>query len=163
MGQVMRGLLRSFAGWYGANPLHLLALIGCFALAGYAADRLIADRPLAVIVWFVGAAIGHDLVLLPLYQLADAPLDRIGRRESPAVSAPWINYVRIPAGLSGLLFLVWFPSILRLSDIYGITTHLSSSGYLSRWLATTGALFLLSALAYAIRLRRRNRTGLARN
>ena len=34
----MRRLLR----WYGANPLHLLTLLGSFALAGYAAVQLAA-------------------------------------------------------------------------------------------------------------------------
>ena len=33
----MRRLLR----WYGAGPLNLLALLACFALAGYAAVRLV--------------------------------------------------------------------------------------------------------------------------
>ena len=39
----MRRLLR----WYGASPLHLLALLGCFALAGYAAARWSVPHPLA--------------------------------------------------------------------------------------------------------------------
>ena len=63
----MRRLLR----WYGANPLHLLALLGCFALAGYAAARLVPSRPLGVAAWFLGAVVGHDLLLMPLYSLAD--------------------------------------------------------------------------------------------
>ena len=63
----MRRLLR----WYGANPLHLLALLACFALAGYAAARLVSSRPLGVAVWFLGAVVGHDLLLMPLYSLAD--------------------------------------------------------------------------------------------
>jgi hypothetical protein len=37
-----------FIRWYGANPLHLLALICAFALAGYAAVRLFAVQPLGV-------------------------------------------------------------------------------------------------------------------
>ena len=32
--------MRWFTRWYGANPLHLLTMVGCFALAGYAADKL---------------------------------------------------------------------------------------------------------------------------
>ena len=43
--------------WYGASPLHLLALLACFGLAGYAAARLIPSRPLSVIAWFLGAVI----------------------------------------------------------------------------------------------------------
>jgi hypothetical protein len=63
----MRRLLR----WYGANPLHLLALLGCFALAGYAAAQLMPSRPPGIAAWFLGAAVGHDLLLVPLYSLAD--------------------------------------------------------------------------------------------
>ena len=31
--------MRRLTRWYGANPLHLLALLACFALAGYAATK----------------------------------------------------------------------------------------------------------------------------
>ena len=57
--------------WYGSGPLHLLVLICSFALAAYALVRLFSLRPLEVAIWFVGAAILHDLILLPLYSLAD--------------------------------------------------------------------------------------------
>src|ERR1700733_12444478 len=146
--------MRRFVRWYGANPLHLLALLGSFGLAGYAAQRLLADRPIAVAAWFVGAAVGHDLVLLPLYQLADRPLQQIWRRTPQHAGAPWINYLRFPLVLSGLLLLVWFPSIFRLSKVYTSTTDLSSRPYFGHWLAITGVLFLISAGAYAFRLRR---------
>jgi hypothetical protein len=146
-----------FVRWYGANPLHLLALLGSFALAGYAAQRLLSDRPIAVAVWFVGAAVGHDLVLLPLYQLADRPLHQIWRRTPERTGAPWINYLRFPLAISALLLLVWFPSIFRLSKVYTSTTDLSASPYLGHWLAITGTLFLISATAYAVRLRRDHR------
>ncbi len=151
----MRAFFRTFVRWYGANPLHLLVMVASFALAGYAADKLIRmDRPVAVIIWFVGAAVAHDLILLPLYQLVDWPISRIGRRQVSRVTVPWVNYVRIPGALSLLLLLVWFPSILRLNTIYHATTSLSSRDFLSHWLLVTGVLFLLSAVAYAVRLRR---------
>jgi hypothetical protein len=68
---------------------------------------------------------------------------------------PWINYLRVPAGLSGLLLLVWFPLILRRSkDVYEASTGLNPNPYLGRWLLATGVLFAGSALAYALRLRR---------
>jgi hypothetical protein len=79
----MRRLLR----WYGANPLHLLALIGCFLVAGYAADRLVPSNPLGVGIWFLGAVVGHDLVLMPLYSLADWPAAAVFRHH-PAPSLP---------------------------------------------------------------------------
>src|SRR5215469_1282725 len=146
----MRRLLR----WYGANPLHLLALLGCFALAGYAAARLVPSRPLGVAAWFLGAIIAHDLLLMPLYSLADRSAAAVIRHRAarlPALS--WINYLRVPAALSGLLFLVWFPLILRLRTRYQASTTLSPDPYLWRWLAVTGALFLVSAAALALRIR----------
>jgi len=146
----MRRLLR----WYGAGPLNLLCLLGCFALAGYAAAQLISSRPLGVAVWFLGAVIGHDLLLVPLYSLADRSALAVVRHRAPGLPAVrWINYVRVPAALSGLLLLVWFPLILRLTTAYHASTTLSPAPYLWHWLAVTGALFLLSAVAFAIRLR----------
>src|SRR5215472_3250438 len=98
----MRRLLR----WYGANPLHLLALLGCFALAGYAAARLVPSRPLGIAAWFLGAVVGHDLLLVPLYTLADRSAAAVVRHRAARLPAlPWINYLRVPAALSGLLSL----------------------------------------------------------
>ena len=146
----MRHLLR----WYGAGPLHLLSLLACFALAGYAAIQLVHSRPLGVAVWFLGAVIGHDLLLMPLYSLADRSVVAVIRHRAPGLPAlPWINYVRVPAALSGLLLLVWFPLILRLTASYHASTTLSPEPYLWHWLAVTGVLFLLSAVAFAARLR----------
>ena len=146
----MRRLLR----WYGANPLHLLALLGCFALAGYAAVRLVPSRPLGVAVWFAGAVVGHDLLLVPLYSLADRSAMAAIRHRAPRLPAiGWINYLRVPTGLSALLLLVWFPLILRLRTHYQASTTLSPNPFLWHWLAVTGALFLLSAVAFAVRLR----------
>ena len=145
--------------WYGASPLHLLALLACFGLAGYAAARLIPSRPLSVIAWFLGAVIGHDLLLMPLYSLADRSVMAAVRHRNPQLPvAPWINYVRVPAALSGLLLLVWFPLILRLRSPYHASTTLSADPYLWHWLAVTGTLFLLSAVAFALRLRGQSRT-----
>ena len=146
----MRRLLR----WYGANPLHLLALIGCFALAGYAAARLVPSRPVGVAAWFLGAIIAHDLLLMPLYSLADRSAAAVIRHRAARLpTLSWINYLRVPAALSGLLFLVWFPLILRLRTRYQASTTLSPDPYLWRWLAVTGALFLVSAAALALRIR----------
>jgi hypothetical protein len=145
--------------WYGASPLHLLALLACFGLAGYAAVRLVSPRPLAVAAWFIGAVVGHDLLLMPLYSLADRSVMAAIRHRDPQLPVtPWINYVRVPAALSGLLLLVWFPLILRLPSPYHASTTLSADPYVWHWLAVTGALFLLSAVAFALRLRGRPRT-----
>ena len=136
---------------YGASGLHLLALIASFALAAAAlAHFLDTGAPINIVAWFVGAIIGHDLILYPLY----AGLDRIAGRLEPKTRVPVVNHIRIPALLSGLLLIVYFPLILRLSaPAYERTTGLDPQVYLGRWLAITAALFLGSAVAYAVRIR----------
>lgn len=154
--------MRRFTALYGAHPLHLLALLASFAVAGYAAVRLVPANPVGITVWFIGAAVAHDLVLLPLYAIVDTALIRAWRRRpSPALPAvPWINHLRGPLLLSGLLLVVFFPSIFALSDVYERATALPQGRYLENWLGITAALFSLSALTYAVRLRRaRSRPG----
>jgi hypothetical protein len=68
-------------------------------------------------------------------------------------TVPWINSLRVPVVLSGILLLIWFPLILRLPARFPATTALSLDPYLWHWLAVTGALFLLSAGALALPLR----------
>jgi hypothetical protein len=149
-----------FVRWYGSGHLHLLVLIASFALSAYAMVRLFAVRPLEVAIWFVGAAVLHDLILLPLYSLADlSALSVLRHRTADGPAVPWINYLRVPAFLSGLLLLVWFPLVFRLAVSYPGDTGLSGRGYLGRWLAVTGVLFAASAMAFAIRLRRTRRAG----
>ena len=68
-------LTRWVRGWYGANPLHLLALLAAFALAGYAVHAVLAAGEwTGFAMWFAVAIIGHDLLLFPLYSLADLSL-----------------------------------------------------------------------------------------
>ena len=146
----MRRLLR----WYGANPLHLLTMLGSFALAGYAALQWLPVGLFGIAVWFVAAVIGHDLLLMPLYTLADRSAAAVFRRIPPKLPpVQWINYLRVPVVLSGLLLLIWFPLIFRLPTGFQAATTLSLDPYLWHWLAVTGALFLLSAAALALRLR----------
>lgn len=147
--------MHRFLRWYGADPLHLIALIACFALAGYAGLKLLSGDLIGILVWFVGAAVIHDLVLFPLYAVADRSTQAVVRRRSVTTPrVPWVNYVRVPAMLSGLLLLVWFPLIFRLVGPYRATTGLSQEPYLGRWLAVTAFFFLVSAFAFALRLRR---------
>lgn len=134
------------------SPLQLPLLACSFALASYAGVRLLADDWFQVALWFVGAALVHDLVLLPLYAMADravvGSLGAVGHRE-------WALYVRVPAALSGLLLLVWFPLISgRVADHYLSATGLSGEGFLARWLLITAVLFGGSALLLMLRLRR---------
>jgi hypothetical protein len=98
--------------------------------------------------------IAHDLILFPLYTMADRSALAVLRHQPPRLPAvPAINYLRVPAVLSGILLLIWFPLIFRLPARFPNTTTLPLSPYLWHWLAVTGALFLLSATAYAVRLR----------
>jgi hypothetical protein len=142
-------MIARFRQLYGAGPLHLVAVLIGFAIAALALvgwfDRS-ADTA-AVLLWFVAAIVGHDLVLLPLYSAVDRILFR--RRPRPKLNPT--PYVRIPLILSGLLFLVFFPDILGLGDsTYRLASGQQKSGYLAHWLIATGALFLLSLLAYAV-------------
>lgn len=95
-----------FRRLYGAGPLHVLALLGCFAVVGYAATRVLAEGGpwLALLTWFVGAAVAHDVVLYPLYAVADVTAHaRVFRRHRhpPSVcGVPWINHLRVPVALS---------------------------------------------------------------
>ncbi|HEX4832811.1 MAG TPA: peroxiredoxin-like family protein [Trebonia sp.] len=147
--------MRRLTRWYGAGPLHLLTLVGCLALGGYAAARLLPGNPVGIVIWLAGAVIGHDLLLFPLYTLADRSVLAVVRHRGPRqpIAGPWINYVRVPVVLAGILLLIWFPLIFRLPARFPHTTTLPLGPYFWHWLAVTGALFLLSAAALAVRLR----------
>ena len=149
--------MRAFARTYGASPLHLLALLACFALAGAAALQVSQD-PLRAryLLWFLGAIIAHDLLLFPLYALLDRSATGLVRRSRPA-SPGSVNFVRVPVLLSGLLLLVFAPVVLRRDSAEGAfrtASGLDYDGYTGRWLAITGVLLLASALLYALRGRR---------
>lgn len=152
--------MAGFARNYGAGPLHLLAALASFAVAGYAALR-IRDLGAAgnVAVWFVGVAVVHDLLLLPLYSLVESIASRLTRATArparPGAPQPpgvlLLDHVRVPAMISGLLFLLYFPSILSRNDGYVDASGLGSGVYLGRWLALTAGLFVASGVLYAVR------------
>lgn len=168
-----------FKNSYGSGPLHLLAMVSGFALLGYI---VATARPSAlwnqatwwqsIAVWFVAAVVAHDLLLYPLYALADRILARlVGRRDVSAPrrrpELPVRNYIRIPALAAGLTLLVFLPGIIR----QGAPTYLDATGqtqepFLGRWLLLTAVAFGISAAAYAIRLVvahvRRRRAGCSR-
>jgi hypothetical protein len=171
----MTAAIRRIRRWYGANPLHLIALIAAFALAGYAVNAVsAADQLGGFALWFAFAIVGHDLLLFPLYSIADLSVRRLlprwatrpdptatraGRATAAPAKPPFINHIRVPAGLSLLLLMVWFPLILGLSAAnYRKASGLPTAPYLPRWLAVTGVAFLISAITYALRLRRAHAT-----
>jgi hypothetical protein len=145
---------------YGAGPLHLLSLLACFALAGYAVSRIL-DGPegLRILVWFAGAAVAHDLVLWPLYAIADRGVTGVARHDPDRLPrVPWINHVRVPAVLSAVILAVSFPLVFRWSEgAYHAASGLTENPYLARWLGLTGAAFGLSAVFYAARVGHANK------
>ncbi|SCK47483.1 hypothetical protein H181DRAFT_04235 [Streptomyces sp. WMMB 714] len=171
---------------YGASPLHLLLVLASFALTGYAGVRLLQGDVLGIVVWFAGSALLHDLLLLPLYTAADRALQALARRRH-ARRGPHaadgrhagderhaadergradhgrgqVNYVRVPAFVSLVLLLVWYPLVLGRVHHYTAYTGLDAGVFWGRWLLITAALFVLSALCLAVRtLRpRRRRAG----
>ncbi|MFD3578546.1 hypothetical protein [Streptomyces sp. NPDC058644] len=151
----MTGFTHRLGRWYGEGPFQLLVLLASFALAGYAGVRLLDGRWLLIAGWFVGAALVHDLLFVPAYALADrtlrAGVGRWGRRE-------WINYVRVPAFLSGLLLLVWFPLVTGRAERYESATGLHAGVFLARWLAVTAVLFAGAAGCRVLQVRRARRS-----
>lgn len=159
---------------YGAGALHVLAMAACFSLVGYTV-LVLGPAQLwntevwwqSIVVWFIGAAIAHDLVMFPLYALADRayislvtllrrPRAAEHRAAGHSALSP-LNYIRIPSLASALTFIVFFPGIIR----QGAATYVAATGqtqdpFLQRWLLLTGAFFAVSAVCYAIRLRLRD-------
>jgi hypothetical protein len=156
--------LSFFRARYGATPLHLLGHLAAFAIAAFALAQIIGGGAwINFVVWFGGAAILHDIVFLPLYSLLDRLAHGWARRVHVAAPArlrhpdvPLVNHVRAPALISGLLLLVYFPLILGPAgpEYFKATGH-HLEGYARNWLLITAALFLGSAIVYAVRVRRR--------
>jgi hypothetical protein len=155
-----RLMLTRFREVYGSHPLHLLSLIAGFALFGYVVTTI---KPVtlwnpntwwqSIAVWFAVAIIAHDLVLFPLYSLADRILlsaSSIRRRAAP-VSV--VNYLRVPALGSGLTLLVFLPGIIQQgAGTYAAATGQTQEPFLGRWLLLTAVMFAISATVYAVRV-----------
>lgn len=155
---------------YGAHPAHLVVLIAAFALTGYAVAVLGLDALWnstvwwqSILTWFAAAVIVHDLVLFPLYALTDRALTAalsamhrptaLGKpKNMPRRQVSPLNYLRVPALASGLLFLMFLPGIIE----QGSSTYLAATGqtqqpFLNRWLLITAVLFIVTSLVYAVR------------
>lgn len=158
----MSTALGKFRVVYGSHPLHLLVLIAGFALFGAVISTLgwkALWNPTtwwqSIAVWFAAAIILHDLVLFPLYAVADRVLTRATglRSETSSRRVSVLNYIRVPALGAALTLVVFLPGIIE----QGAPEYLAATGqtqepFLGRWLLLTAALFVASAIVYAIRL-----------
>ena len=112
----------------------------------------------SIAVWFLAAIIAHDLVLFPLYALADRSATSAfaavhGRRKESSQRVSPLNYVRVPTLASGLSQLLFFPGIIQQGKFsYVAATGQNQQPFFGRWLMLVGALYGVSALAYAARL-----------
>ncbi|MCW2776744.1 MAG: Lipoprotein [Frankiales bacterium] len=143
--------MRAWRAFYGSSPLHVLAVLFCLAVSGYAVLQVAhGSQALKIGLWFLGAVVAHDFLLYPLYTAADRAVGGVLHGGS-------VNWVRVPALLSGLLLLVFWPVITRHSKgSYGFASGLDQSVFLGRYLAVVAVLFATSALLFAVsRLRSR--------
>ena len=148
-----------FRSLYGAGPLHLTAALVSFVIAAYALSRALSNtgNPDRILLWLGGSIVAHDLILFPLYALLGALaaglLLRRGTGSRLRIAA--LNHLRFPVLMSGLLLLVWYPLVAGPAERgFMRTTGLSKDVYLGRWLLLTAALFVGSALIFALRFRR---------
>lgn len=145
-----RSFLEAIRARYGAHPAHLLAIVAGSTLAVVALGQLLSDRPRDVAGWFLGSAIAHDLVLLPIYVGLDVGLVALWRRWPGPVS--WMNFVRFPLALSAVAFVVYAPLITGKAEQFAGIAGRPTDPYLGRWLSVTAVLFLGSLLLYLARL-----------
>jgi hypothetical protein len=154
--------MRRFRERYGAAPIHLLAVLASFAVAGYALSRALdlTRNPDRIVIWLGGSIVAHDLILFPVYALLGAITVAaiVGTRTRSRLRIAALNHLRVPALLSGLLLLVWFPLIAdKGARSFMRVSGLSKDVYFGRWLTITAVLFAGSALLFAIRFRRLRR------
>ncbi len=157
--------MTSFRRLYGASPLHLIAHLGLFFVAGWSIDQILGSHKIINwLIWFLGAALLHDLVLLPAYSALDRGVRRVGRRSRTrtgrAPNSKLINHIRIPGAVAGILLLVYFPVILGYSSHnYRADTGHTLAGYTRNWLLICAGLFLASALLAGARVAARRVRG----
>lgn len=146
-------------GLYGEHPAHAVLLVLSFVPATLALGQLLDERPVAVGTWLISSAVLHDALLLPLYVLLDAAVVTLWRRRPGRVA--WLNFVRIPAAVSGMALLIYSPVILNKAASFEYKTGRSTDGYLGKWLLLTAILAAGSALWYLTRVAvvRRRATG----
>ena len=155
----MRRLASTFRYLYGSSPLHLLTMVAGFAVLSY---LIVTATPTLLLTpagtwwksmafWFAAAIVFHDLLLFPVYALADRVLRAgAGHRKEPRI--PAVNFIRAPTLGSGLMLLIFFPGIVRQgAALYHDDTGLTQEPFLGRWLLLTAVMFSLSAVGYALK------------
>jgi hypothetical protein len=123
----------------------LLAYLTLLPLCAWALlemlDSAAAQR---IAIWLVACVVLHDMVLFPLYSGADRGLRRL--------AGGAVNYLRVPAGLSVLMLVVFWGTISGAGErAYRATSGQTFDGYATRWLLLTAALFAGSAAIYLVR------------
>lgn len=156
-------MISLFTRAYGASPLHLLGQLVAFAIAIYAFTQIIeipSTDNLNLFVWFVGGALLHDLLFVPVYLVLDL-VARLGVQDHALRSVRVVNHIRVPAAISAVMFVTLFPLILGRGEPNFVRTsgEPAAPDYLGRWLLITVAVFAVSALAYAVRVRVEARRG----
>jgi hypothetical protein len=148
--------VKRFRYEYGAGPMHLVAAVVGLGVSAWALVTVLGllGRPVNFARWLAGSVVAHDLLFLPLYSAAGAlvALAVLRGRPSPLRTAA-LNHLRVPALLSGLALLVFFPLILsKAPKTFERATGYSPDFYLGRWLVLSAVLFGLSALVFVVRL-----------
>lgn len=146
---------------YGENVLHLIVLLGALALGAYTVSVLGVNQLFnpqvwwqSMAVWFAVAVIGHDLILFPLYALAERLLPTRRREPDSTEHArvPLTNYVRMPTLATALTFVLFLPGIIEQGAFsYHAATGLTQEPFLNRWLLLTAAFYLTSAACYVVK------------
>jgi Na+/melibiose symporter-like transporter len=146
-------MIARFRAGYGSSPLHLLGHIVAFAAFVWALSQILGGGYVVnYIAWFVGAAVLHDIVVLPIYSLIDRITRHHGHRTWGARFGAAINYIRAPTIISAVLLLVYSPEILGYSaKNYRDDTGHALPSILTNWLLITAGLFLASGLLYGLR------------
>lgn len=135
---------------YGGSPLHLVGHLVLIGVAAYVLSIMFrpefAPQPWNLVLWLLGGAVLHDLVVLPAYSAVNAGAARGWG------SRPGLNYVRVPLILSLVLLLVFFPRITNQQpQNFERALGYAPPDYFARWLLITGVLFAGSLIVWLVR------------
>ena len=109
--------MSAFRRLYGASPLHLLAVLASFAIAGYGFFMIFkSPAPESTLLFFGLAIVAHDMIAFPLYSTLNLVAGRTAAAAEPeavaATGVPAINYLRVPFIISAICLVMFFPPIL---------------------------------------------------